>query len=431
MAGTAFLGMRGTDDWTVTGERPKSWREGFLYLYPNGKMPLTAISGLAKGTQETDPEFSWFRKELPDQTATITGIYSNINLSTTVDASGTAAGTTIYLKMSAAHSNNFRAGHQALALDASQHSMTVNGKITSCVQNGASSYVALKLLEADDNGTTTGLEVADTLVAIGTINPEGGEMPKAVSYDASRLYNYTQIFRNSLAMTRTARKTRLRTMDAYTEAKREALELHGIEKEKALIWGVASEGTGDNGEPERTTGGIIDFIKTNASANVNDYVTNETYDDTTWLVGGETWLNSMLELIFRKGSTERLGLCGSGALLGINTLASTMGTVNLEPGETSYGLKIVTWHTPFGDLHLKTHPLFSYVTAFRNQILILDPSQISRAYIDDTTFKSDKNSVNSGSVDATKEEFLTEDGLRFGFPEVCGLLNGVGQDNPA
>ena len=36
----AFLGMRGTGDW-VTEERPKSWREMILFLYPQSVGSLT------------------------------------------------------------------------------------------------------------------------------------------------------------------------------------------------------------------------------------------------------------------------------------------------------------------------------------------------------------------------------------------------------
>ena len=38
----AFLGMRGTGDW-ATDERPKNYRQGILYLYPNGSAPLTGL----------------------------------------------------------------------------------------------------------------------------------------------------------------------------------------------------------------------------------------------------------------------------------------------------------------------------------------------------------------------------------------------------
>lgn len=50
-----FLGMRGTGDWG-TDERPKSWREMILFLYPNGSMPLTAMMSKMKNEKVSDPE---------------------------------------------------------------------------------------------------------------------------------------------------------------------------------------------------------------------------------------------------------------------------------------------------------------------------------------------------------------------------------------
>ena len=75
MAG--FLGMRGTGDW-VTDQRPKNWREGILYLYPNGTASLTAILSKMKSESTDDPEFNWWTKILPTQRATLTGKYTNI-----------------------------------------------------------------------------------------------------------------------------------------------------------------------------------------------------------------------------------------------------------------------------------------------------------------------------------------------------------------
>ena len=106
---------------------------------------------------------------------------------------------------------------------------------------------------------------ADTVLIVGNINAEGASIPDAISYDPVKYNNYTQIFRTPLEITRTARKTRLRTGDPYKEMKREALELHSIELEKAFFFGVSSENTGSNGKPERTTQGCIDFISTNAA----------------------------------------------------------------------------------------------------------------------------------------------------------------------
>ena len=52
-----MFGMRGTGDW-VTDQRPKSWRELILYLYPNGMAPLTAILSKLREEKVTDPEYN-------------------------------------------------------------------------------------------------------------------------------------------------------------------------------------------------------------------------------------------------------------------------------------------------------------------------------------------------------------------------------------
>jgi hypothetical protein len=130
----------------------------------------------------------------------------------------------------------------------------------------------------------------------------------------------------------------------------------------------------------------------------------------------------MLEVIFRYGSNEKLAFCGSGALLGIQTLAKAHGFVQLSPTLTSYGIKVVTWVTPFGTLSMKTHPLFSYDATTRNMMLIFEPAELSFKYILDTKFED----VTLPGIDGTKEQFITEAGLEFGFPQKCAILNGVG-----
>ena len=56
---SAILGMKGTGDW-ATDQRPKSWRQQIIYLYPNGSAPLTAMMSKMKSLKVTDPEFNWW-----------------------------------------------------------------------------------------------------------------------------------------------------------------------------------------------------------------------------------------------------------------------------------------------------------------------------------------------------------------------------------
>ena len=432
----SFFGMRGTGDWTSDPDmRPKDWRDTVLYLYPNGDMPLTAITALMKTERATDPEYNWWTKGLAAQAGAITGAFTDAL--TTPYTTGGAAGDALWIQCSAETAGHFRAGHQVLLRCSTDYDTDVNAKATEVVKNGASSYVKVTLLEDDDNSATTDISDCDVILVIGSINAEGAGMPDAIQYDPVKYYNYTQIFRTSLEITRTARKTKLRTYDQYKEAKREALELHGIEMEKAFLWGIMTENTGDNGKPERTTKGLINWIKGGVAdgASVTNFTTDEDFDNTTWQNGGEEWLDKWLEVIFRYGSDERMAFVGSGVILAINKLIkqNTNSRFEFNHKTGAYGIKVVEWVTPFGTIYLKRHPLFSYEVTNRHSMVIFDPKDIVYKFIDDTTFygQSDKVSSSGERLDGTKEEYLTEAGMEFHWPIKCGYFSGFGSDNPA
>lgn len=434
----AFLGMRGTGDW-ATDERPKNWRQGILYLYPNGSAPLTAMLSKMGEEQVDDPQYHWWTKLLATQGGNFTAadVYEEATLTTTVTHDASTAGTTVYIKMAAAATaslagvDEFRVGHQVTLRDQSDPLNRTNGKVTAVVSNGSNSYIAVKMLETDDNGTgDNGLDVADNVLITGSINAEGASMPDPVAYNPVKWYNYTQIFRTPLSITRTARKTKLRTVQAYKEAQREALEIHSIEMEKAFLWGIRTENTGSNGKLERTTLGLINAIRDNSSSTIFDYISDSDFSGQTWIQGGEDWLDESLEVIFRYGANEKLAFCGSGTMLGIQKLAKTYGNIQLTPASKTYGIDIRKWITPFGAINLVTHPLFSYNAVDRNTMLVFEPSKLKYKYIDDTRFKKDTSS-GASSVDGTNEEFITECGLEFHHPTAFGYLTGFNQTNTA
>lgn len=430
-----FLGMRGTGDFTVDGQRPKSWREMILYLYPNGSAPLTAILSKMASEKVDDPEFNWFTKALSQQAGTITGIYSDSGLTTAYVGGAGDAGDTLYVKMSATDITEFRIGHQVLLRQSTSVDVDKNAKVTARTVNGASSYLTVVLLE-DDNSAGADISDADRCLVVGNLNAEGAGMPAAISYDPVKIYNKTQIFRTPLDITRTAKRTKLRTGDAYKEMKREALEYHSIEMEKAFLWGTMTENIGDNGKPERTTMGLIPCIKQYAAANVVDFRTWSTANlaGANWMetteneMAGELFLDTYLEQLFRYGNKTKLALCGSGALLGINRLVKAKGNFEFSSATRDYGIQVVSWKTAFGTIECILHPLFSFEPSNRNSMVIYEPANTKFRFIDDTTFYADGEKQNTGPnrVDGTKEEFLTEAGLEFHHPIGWGFLNGIG-----
>jgi len=419
-----FLGMRGTGDW-ATDQRPKNWREAILYLYPNGAAALTAILSMMGSESTDDPEFNWWTKKMPEQDGAVTNIYDDSGLTSASSGSETA-GTTRYVQVSESLAENFKKGHQALLRDTSDLSSDTVVWVDDVVISGSSSYLKVELTQA-----SSGLGDIDYVGVVGSTYPEGDTIPDEVGYDPVKYTNLTQIFRTSLAITRTARKTRLRTGDAYQEMKREALELHAIEMEYAFLWSAMYESTGDNGKPQRATQGLITEIRdSNSDGWRADFVDDNS--STTWNAGGEDWFDETLEKIFRHGKSEKLALCGSQALLAINKLAKNGGQVNLRPMSASYGLKVIEWTTPFGTVYLKVHPLFSRFGPDRRSMLVTEPDRLRFRYVDDTSFKEDPadDTNRNDSKDATEEEFLTEAGLEYEHTETMGYLTNLGVDAP-
>lgn len=429
--------MRGNGDW-ATNQRPENWREMILREYPNGDSPITAMTSMMKSEKTNDPTFNWWTKRLAGQSGAVTHIYIDSMLATlyvyaTHQATHGVAGAVVYVKMAEALSKEFRIGHQVVLRDDSMYDVDVVGKVVDVVYNGASSYVAVKLLEADDNSATAAtynMASVDRIIICGSIHSEGSSIPRAVVYDPVQYYNYTQIFRSPLEITRTAAKTHLRTGDAVQEAKKEALELHGIELEKALIWGVRTSGTGSNGKPERTFDGILSFIRRNATttaSSIANYKYDADYAGDTWLTSGEAWLDEMFEYLGTYAPSEVTAFCGAGALTGLASIAKNTGHIVMEPGPNdSYGMRFTTWVNPHITVHLKKHPLLSRESSTRYSMILMAPKNIVWRPLDDTQFLADRQ---ERGVDGNISEYLSEIGPELHFPDQFMFLDGVGQNN--
>lgn len=393
----AVLGLRGSGDFS-TDERPKNWRELILYLFPNGEAPLTALLSKLKSQPTDDPEYNWWEKRLPTQRLSVTG-------------AETAASTTIEVDSG--------------AKDCVQNTILVNERTNELIRvsSDPTADTAIEVVRSYGAIVATAMDAADKLTIVGNVAEEGSKSPTAKSYAPTKVFNYTEIFRMPLYLTRTARKTKLRwdNTGPYREAKREALSLHSIEMEKAFMWGEPVEGTGPLGKPMRMTGGVLNFLTTNKGTTAggstgtgSSFYVNGTLDEDT--------LDTLMEDVFRYGSNEKLALCGSTFLRAITSLGKRNGTLNVVPSDRTYGMKVVEYITAFGTLMLKNHPLFSQHATWRQNSLILDVNNLIYRYIDDTMFIRNRQDPDE---DASKDEFLTEGGLELHFEETHAYIEAV------
>ena len=434
----AHFGMRGSGDWSGN-IRPESFREGLLRFYPNGNMPLTAITAMSKKSARPvkDPKHNWATRNLPARGGALTAadeVYTEPTL-TSKYTSGGAVGDVVYAKCASAVATQFIPGTTAMLSEKGEYRSNVRGRVVDRSDNGANSYVAIKLIDTPD--ASYDLDTVNYVQRIGNSNPEGGDRPDAWALNPTEYWNYTQIFRNAYGITGTQKETELRYLDALTEAKQDALEAHGLDVEQAIIFGERSSTIGENGKPERTLRGIIPWLisESSANGNVEGFSHGSAYSSSDWLgtsvaptgtiVDGGMWLGDMLEVIFRYGSMEKIGVVGSGAMLGLHRLAEVSGDYQLITRQMHYGLKFQELVTPFGSVFLKTHPLFNQTPVNRYDMLIVDPNKISVRPLGSRDTKPMEADHEEGR-DGIEGEWLGELTLELHEPPAHGYLTRVG-----
>ena len=385
-----ILGLRDSANFP-SDERPKNWREMILRLYPRSeqKAPLNALIAGMKKEKTDDSEFNWFEKSSPAR-------YTQVDYSTGYGTTDTT--------LVVDDSSMFRAD-DLIRDEATDEVMRVTADPVS----------ATEIVVARGWGSTAAnIANNEDLFVIGTAIAEGAGVRSSLYRDPSKQYNFTQIFRYPLNLTNTAKATKLRTGPAYSEMKREALDMHTIDMERAVIWGVRKEDlTGD--EPKRSTGGIIFFLSTNVTAVSGGNLTAAAWD-------------AFLKDLFRFGAGEKLCFCGNHFLMVINQMAEARGQVQLQVETDVYGIAVVKWVTPFGTIYLKNHPLFNEITPHSKMGLFIEPRKIKYRPLNnngenrDTKFLKDRQ---ARGEDKTTDEFLTEMGLEVEHEACHGLLKNV------
>jgi hypothetical protein len=261
------------------------------------------------------------------------------------------------------------------------------------------------------------------LIVVGSAFEEGSDSPTGVNFDPTERSNYTQIFRSTLEMTRTARRTRLRTGDQVAEAKRECLEYFSVDMERGFWFGKKGSGT-VNGKPWRSMGGIFQQIESVSAANIITADASAGVD--------MDWLMARMESMFREGSSEKVFFAGSQALLTLGEIVRKNSDMTIQSGQKEYGMEVVKFSSPFGQLTGFIHPLFSQLqggtnagTAFYSHsstMVILDMDYVRYVYLDDIEYEKDLTPV---GLDGLKSGYLAEVSIEVSFPATHFVIKNL------
>ncbi len=401
----AIQGLRTTSNFAAN-QRPENWREGILMLYPNGKAPLLALTSQMKSRSVDDPTFNWWDKTLDARRvalgANLSAIAGTQNAAVTAGAKGYKAGDVFYVEQT---------GEQVVVA-----SDPGSDTVLQVTRGWAGTAVTAV--------TYNGAGVNPNLLYIGSAYEQGSLAPTGIGFDPTQRTNQTQIFRDALEVTRTAIKTRLRTGDQVKEAKRECLEYHGIGIERALWLGKKSSTT-RNGKPLTTMDGLINFVD---AANVKTVTTD--YAGGLTMTGLEEYMYNM----FLFGSSEKMAFSGNRAMLTIQQILRKNASWQFVSGIKEYGMNVNRLVSPFGELVIKTHPLFNQVqggttggTAYHGMeswMFVLDQTNLQYVYLKDSDTKYEQK-LEANGMDGMKSGYISECSIEVHHPKSHYLLKNM------
>lgn len=177
---------------------------------------------------------------------------------------------------------------------------------------------------------------------IGNSNEEGATKRSLLSTQRVPKYNYCQIFRHPFGYTGTAVATdQYGQKDPEAEKAKQLIE-HKKDLELSFLLGQKSEYTGGT-HPERTTGGIEEFLSTN----VQD-------------MGGtmtEAEFNDFMRRVFRYGSNERVCMLSPLMSTVMSNLAA--GKLQTRNDDKTYGITLSRYQSAGRVIELVEHKLLN------------------------------------------------------------------------
>ncbi len=335
-----------------------------------------------------DPEFRWFEKSSPAR-------YSAINYST-----GYTAGD---VSIVVDDGTVFRIGH-------------VIKDVTTGEQMLVTNVTTNTLTVTRGWGTTTATASADNevIVILGSASGEGAAVPTALTSLSTRKANYTQIFREALNVTNTEKATEMYAGGSdINELRREHLQLHLKDIERAFLFGEPKEDVTTTASPVRATGGAKYFIGSSNVKDVSGTMSEAEFED---------WIS----MLFEKGGDKRMGLLSPLVASGVNSWAKA--NLTMYPKDKTYGIAISSYLSIHGQLDFTVERMFSENTVWNGYSFGFDMANVGYRYLAgngenrDTKLLKDRQTA---GADALVEEYLTECGLFLADAERHGMLIGA------
>jgi hypothetical protein len=376
-----------TSDSAITGDPKGDFAAMLLQEVPTGSATLFALSSGMPSKPATDTVVHWFEEKHLSGRTTVNGAVNSTTTTTVVvnDAS--------YLVPS------------AMCLIESTGEVVL---VTAIAGN------SLTIVRGYGGTTAVNIPDAAGFQLIATMSEEASNAPAGVANQGYPVFNYCQIFRNAWDISGTAQAIAYYTGEKTAKTRADCMLFHGEAIERAMWFGrmnIAMVG----GKPARSMAGLDQLITTNVTA---------AGGTTNW-----TQLDAFLQTIFSKNikgkPNERIAFTGNGGLGVIQQIARTNAQVFIEPGQTEFGLTINRWLTPYGNITLMTHPLFTENPLWTKDLRVLHPGAITTRWLRRTFEDAYNQNGTRAGVDADFGVLTSELSIEYDLERTGGRLTGL------
>ena len=366
----------------------KSFAAMITRLMPNGTAPLFGMTSMLASDTAMQTEHGFFTKTM---------LFPQLTLS----AAGQLIGDVTFTVTS---TTNILPG-MIMRVDTTGENVIVNSILSATqvtVQRAVGS-VAAAAIAASVN-----------LYQVGNAFEEASVRPQSLIINPVRITNFTQIFRNTWAISDSVRATMMIAGDTnVAESRQDCAAFHAADIEKALFFGQKSQGS-RNSQPFRTMDGLINIV-----GNLSYYPSyfSAVNVNTSGATTNYTQLEGFLDPVFNqatdpKVANERVLFVGGSAKRVINNIGRLNGTYYIVDGQTSYGLQFSTFKTARGTFRMIEHPLFNSNTSWSKMAVAVDLSTFRVAYLGDRKtqnkeFNQDAD-ANDNGIDAVGGTLTTE-----------------------
>lgn len=373
----------------IVGARKGDFASGLLQTQPTGSAPLLALSSGMASRDAMDTVATWFEENHLTGNVNVTNNAVQTTTFVVDDATQVIAGQIFYVE----------ATGEYVYVD------SVSGSTLTVTRGFGGTTIA----------NLDGSSTAKPIQRIGTAYEEGSAKPTSYANLGFPRFNYMQIFRSSWDVTGTAAAVDFHTGDIVAKNKADAALFHAEDIERSSIWGVKAIGV-LNSKPFRSMDGLKAQILSNL------YVESSS---TNWAADIRPFLQSVFETNIKGQPNERIAFCGNTVLGVLEDMARKDSTINLVPGQTDFGMEIMTMRTPFGTIKLMSHPLFNENTIWTEDMLVLHPAAIEYRYLRRTFTDDNDVSGSRAGADADFGTITTEGCIVYKAEKTGGYASGI------